>query len=151
MSSKLVVEHTYAIRVRGHGCVSYECWDRIWSDRPGGYWPGRLEGMARTKGRADAFAPLGWGWARVHQRHSIDVPNERPLLRKVSEPERKEVAFTLDHDPLPPAVLRTLVEQDHVTDADGLPTARQARSHWRDAAGLGQCSVSLGNQGLDLC
>src|SRR5258705_3243852 len=79
------------------------------------------------------------------------MPNERALLWKVSEPERKEGAFTIDHDPLPPAVVRTLVEHHHVTNADGLPTAGQARRHWRDAAGLGRCSVSLVNQRLDHC
>src|SRR6267142_2001006 len=79
------------------------------------------------------------------------MPNERSLLWKVSEPERKEVAFTLDHDPLPPAVVRTLVEHHHVTDADGLPPAGQARSHWRDAAGLGRCSIRPVNLRLDHC
>src|SRR5882762_1626045 len=79
------------------------------------------------------------------------MPDERPLLWKVSGPERKEVAFTVDHDPLPPAVVRTLVEHHHVTDADGLPTAGQARSHWRDAARLGRCSIGLVNRRLDHC
>src|SRR5260370_15391733 len=79
------------------------------------------------------------------------MPNERALLWKVSEPERKEVAFTIDHDPLPPAVVRTLVEHHHVTNTDGLPTAGQARSHWRDAARLGRRRVSLVNRRLYHC
>jgi len=86
----------------------------------------RRKGLARAGVRANCVEAARLKLARtgVDQCDRVNVPDKLWQLRCVAISQGQNLLGPLDYHGLPPAIIGRLMSQDHVADANLLPTAR---------------------------